>query len=940
MSKKYDLTLDEPYRLILESSSDGIIIVNGKGDIVFANSTALETFGYQKDELLGGSHDILVPERLLKLHRSELKNYFSNPIPRLMGRGLELTGRRKDGTEFPVDINLIPVEAKNELLVISVVRDITARKREENLLNESRERYRILAEASQDFIFIIDVNETIKYMNYFAADYLGLPVGNLIGKPFSKLPAEIYKPLRLIIQKAIKKGKPISSENKIVFPKAEVWLDTKLIPLKDSNGGISAVMGVARDITKNRLAEERLLDEKQKLETVTGFTNCALFLLDDQTRVSYANRVAQEWFGPLASIGGKFCWEVFSLTNPEKECAGYEVVRTGRAVRRETYARLTAKKEQRYVFLDASPIKDEKGKIQQVIEMVVDITEHKQMEDRLRSKTLEALRQNKITSNFMNVLEITGTSMNFHASLNRLLPFINGLLENESCMIYSVDLKKSLFKPSHQLGLPSSSLIYFSATASNTDKSKIPPVVLYRDIRSFTDINKVMPELPESLQALLKMIKSKSILIIPLTYENEMVAVLFCAYKKKTDFTKKIREIANKLRKHLEAFYISHMHTLNLLRETMRLTEHAEMVEAMSGIDSAILASTTEEEMIQAVLVHLGNVINSEIIEILRYDAAAEKFVPAACIEKNIICYDRESYGQKEVKSWNDVLFGVPAYYPYLSQESIINKYEKKFIDKGVNSLLLIPLLVKDELIGAIAFGNTRTSSYSPKNLAIAQRLSNQIAVALSNAGLIKQLQDLLIGVVRSLVTAIDAKSPWTKGHSDRVSDTSVRLGKYLGLSENELYDLRLAALFHDAGKIGTYDVVLDKAEKLKKSELDLIKKHPQKTYEIIYHIPKMRYIAQIALHHHERWDGKGYPDGLADDDIPYLSRIIAVADTYDALISDRPYRNGLSIEEALEEMAHESGVQLDPEVTEIFIDVTGRKTKLRTAKQKRRKAA
>ena len=114
------------------------------------------------------------------------------------------------------------------------------------------------------------------------------------------------------------------------------------------------------------------------------------------------------------------------------------------------------------------------------------------------------------------------------------------------------------------------------------------------------------------------------------------------------------------------------------------------------------------------------------------------------------------------------------------------------------------------------------------------------------------------------------------------------------------------------------------------------MRQHPIKTYEIIFHIPKMSYIAEIALHHHERWDGHGYPDGLSGDDIPYLSRIITVADTYDALISDRPYRKGLSIDKALEEIAQSSGTHLDPEIVEIFLDSLGREAKNKNKRPKR----
>jgi len=176
--------LDEPaYRIIFESALEGIIAVNKQGQIVFANSQAEKMFGYAGGALAGKPHDILVPAGSRKTHHDQLAHYVSKPVPRLMGSGLELVGERKDGSDFPVDINLIPLRTKNGLIVISVIRDITEQKQTEKLLKEESERYRTVAESSRDLIFILNPKEITEYVNACAAGYFGSSPDKLVGKP-------------------------------------------------------------------------------------------------------------------------------------------------------------------------------------------------------------------------------------------------------------------------------------------------------------------------------------------------------------------------------------------------------------------------------------------------------------------------------------------------------------------------------------------------------------------------------------------------------------------------------------------------------------------------------------------------------------------------------------------------------------------------------------
>lgn len=173
----------------------------------------------------------------------------------------------------------------------------------------------------------------------------------------------------------------------------------------------------------------------------------------------------------------------------------------------------------------------------------------------------------------------------------------------------------------------------------------------------------------------------------------------------------------------------------------------------------------------------------------------------------------------------------------------------------------------------------------------------------------------------RAILKALDAKDSYTYGHSMRVCYFSMVLGRELDLSDWQMYELQLAALFHDIGKIGTPDSVLNKPTRLTAEEFEIMKEHPVKSYEILKGFKTFEKVAKHAKHHHERYDGRGYPDGLKGDEIPFYARIILIADTFDAMTSTRVYRKGLSYNVAFSELIEFSGSQFDPQLVEYFIN-------------------
>jgi len=193
-------------------------------------------------------------------------------------------------------------------------------------------------------------------------------------------------------------------------------------------------------------------------------------------------------------------------------------------------------------------------------------------------------------------------------------------------------------------------------------------------------------------------------------------------------------------------------------------------------------------------------------------------------------------------------------------------------------------------------------------------------ALAQENALLKKQNKEIIKETLNAIIKTLEAKDKYTHGHSHRVAQYALLIAKKLSLSEDQLIEIELAALLHDIGKISTPDKILNKPGKLTPEEFEIIKEHPMQSFEILSQVSHLNQIAKWVRAHQERIDGYGYPDGLRGEEIPLEARIITVADAFDAMTSDRPYRKALSIQYAYDELKRCAGTQFDLKIVDIFI--------------------
>ncbi len=243
----------------------------------------------------------------------------------------------------------------------------------------------------------------------------------------------------------------------------------------------------------------------------------------------------------------------------------------------------------------------------------------------------------------------------------------------------------------------------------------------------------------------------------------------------------------------------------------------------------------------------------------------------------------------------------------------------------NVRSAICAPLVNRGNVLGIIYLDSADQSNlFTKDDLSLLSAMALKAGIALDNARLYDDMRNLFFNTVETLVRAIQARDPYTSGHSARVSRYCLLIAEKLKLTTKEKHHLYLTSMLHDIGKIGIPDDLLNRPGKLTEEEKLKVREHVSLGASMLKALGQMHPIVPLIRHHHEAWDGSGYPDGLKGENIPLVSRIVAVADTYDAMTSDRPYRKARSKGEAIDELRRCTGKNFDPKIVKAFVDVLG----------------
>ena len=339
----------------------------------------------------------------------------------------------------------------------------------------------------------------------------------------------------------------------------------------------------------------------------------------------------------------------------------------------------------------------------------------------------------------------------------------------------------------------------------------------------------------------------------------------------------------------------------------------------MAEVDRLILSSLDIEKIVNTILTYMREIFPCECVSVTIVDSNDLNKTQIYVGESK---YENEKQRETiELKPEELQKLSDNPHTLLIELDEVLPSYLAPLASRGIKSFLVLPIFLKQKLSGIITLGYLEPPGLTQEDLAQARQLADQAAVAFSNAQLIDELNQLSWGTLTALARTIDAKSPWTAGHSERVTKIALKIGQVIGLSSEDIDSLRRGGLLHDIGKIGIQPEILDKPGKLTAKERQLMQEHVRLGARILEPIAAFAEAIPIVLQHHERFDGKGYPEGLAGEAINFNARILAVAEYFEAITSKRPYRKALSRQSGIKFIKRGAGREFDPKVVQAFLE-------------------
>ncbi len=809
----------------------------------------------------------------------DLKNHIAELEAEIGKLKAELAGVREQGLGFE--------ESRKSLLYM--LEDLN--KSSANV-EKAKKEWEATFDAISDPLFIHDKNMKVVRANKAYIKAAGLTFNEIIGKPYYEVFPKMEGPLKMC-QKALE----LQQEEEVLLPSTDKIFKVIFYPIKDVEGKYLYSIHIMEDITEAKRTAERY---KIIIQTaMDGF-----WMADTHGRILDVNDAYCQMTGYSRD-------ELLTMSIPDVEVVETPE-ETAQHIQRiiekgwDSFESHHRRKDGRVVDVEVSVnyMKIDAGRF---VVFIRDITERKKAEERIKEEM-------EITSHLLMIAEATAHTTDIDKLMGQVVHCGQEIMKCDVCLSYVWDEEAKAFRPSQQYGLPHEFISLFM-TEHLDEKAEFAKKAMEGE-------ETVVIQFGGGGNYFSWLSGVKTIEVIPLTGNAGRLGIIIGAYKASREFTEKDKKLMQGISHQVSTALEQARLYKEIVNQSMELSHKVETIQVMHEIDRSILSTLESQEILETVTRMIARVIPCDRATVALVDKERKGFIYAAgfgiitAVPKGAFVQFADTNTTEVVETGRT---------QYMADMRGVKRHlplEERLFKEGFLSHIRVPLIIKNEVIGALTVASKRPSAFTKEDFSTLEKVASQIGVALENARLISDLEDLFLGTVKSLSSAIDAKSKWTAGHSERVTGYAVKIAKEMGMNGKILKDIELSGLLHDIGKIGTYESILDKPGRLTDEELAIMRQHPVKGAEILASIKQLKDIIPGVKYHHEFYDGKGYPDGLKGEAIPLLARILCVADTVDAMGADRPYRKGRTMDVIIVELKRCSGTQFDPKVVETFLKV------------------
>jgi len=911
---------EEKYRDLVDNERDVILSVDALGFITSINP-AVKGWGFTPEEILGKNFIELVPEDWREIIAVDMRKA-------LLEAG-EMTAEikivSKNGEVLPIEYSAKVIQDEGKYAgVRCIVRDIKERKKAEEALHDSEERFRLAVNATKDGLWEWNIQTNQEFFSPRWCEIIGYSfddpeLPHTYNSWASRIHPDDYDHVISAMNNHLEKGTRYDIDYRHRHKSGEYrWQNSKGQSVLDKSGKPTKMVGCISDISERKRAEEALRGSEERYRLLAENATDVIWIVSMDMRLTYVSPSVTRLLGytveeTLArAMDESYTPASFAaVTQAATEEIAIEQTGQGDPKRSRILELELYRKDGTIVPVEAhfTFLRDAEGKAIGMLAMVRDITERKKAEEDLKrhAKRVEAL---------YGVAQVVSQSSKLDTMLKDALGKVCDAMDTESGCIFMLDFDENALKLKACKGVSENTVQQFS-TIVMTEQGMEGLVKLTGPITEIDETKDVADV--DMVQKLVAEIGRNAIAVTPFLRGKDLQGLVVVFTTKERTFSGEDQEL------------------LKAISSEMSI-----------GINNMMLLEKTKEMSVTDELTGLYNRRHFfETLEVEMNRAGRTKR-PFSLVMLDLDGF--KEYNDKYGHTNGDSVLQT------ISQmlKSSIRKSDMAFRYGGDEFALILPLadaerakkivqrarakwqkapLTQSRIFGGHVGFSTGIAEY-PENAESADGLIFLADAALYQAKK-KGYEDKLVSELRTLSTdimdvatqdqvyalaaTVDARDPYTYGHSQRVAEIAMSIGKQVGLSAEDLAKLHAAALLHDIGKVGVPDAILTKMGKPTPEEWDVIKKHCSEGARIVSYVKELSTLVPIILHHHEWYDGSGYPGGLKGIDIPSGARITSVADAYDTMVTKRPYRDVISPKKACEELKRNAGVQFDPVIVDTW---------------------